>query len=238
MNCMNKFFLATALILFGSGCASQIVSVTPAIVTAKVIDLSGPIITTTDKSIEEGETVTLTELYKVEDVVTKKPETTVTCDNENVTIDKDVASFKSTGEFNFKVVSVDAENNESTATFKVTVNAKPEPTPEATAAPEPTPEEKKETSSSSNSTTQSNTQQSSNNQTTAQAQTDTFSQQSQPATSQPATKYFMFSDGYTMSTALPACKAEFSNYGNGTKKCDPIVGDDGIYKGYVFTYNP
>lgn len=223
MNCMNKFFLATALILFGSGCASQIVSVTPAIVTAKVIDLSGPIITTTDKSIEEGETVTLTELYKVEDVVTKKPETTVTCDNENVTIDKDVASFKSTGEFNFKVVSVDAENNESTATFKVTVNAKPEPTPEATAAPEPTPEEKKETSSSSNSTTQSNTQQSSNNQTTA---------------SQPATKYFMFSDGYTMSTALPACKAEFSNYGNGTKKCDPIVGDDGIYKGYVFTYNP
>ena len=222
MNCMNKFFLATALILFGSGCASQIVSVTPAIVTAKVIDLSGPIITTTDKSIEEGETVTLTELYKVEDVVTKKPETTVTCDNENVTIDKDVASFKSTGEFNFKVVSVDAENNESTATFKVTVNAKPEPTPEATAAPEPTPEEKKETSSSSNSTTQSNTQQSSNNQTA----------------SQPATKYFMFSDGYTMSTALPACKAEFSNYGNGTKKCDPIVGDDGIYKGYVFTYNP
>lgn len=224
MNCMNKFFLATALIFFGSGCASQTVSVTPAIVTAKVIDLSGPVITTTDKIIEEGETVTLTELYKVEDAVTKEPETTVTCDNENVTIDKDVASFKSTGEFNFKVVSVDAENNESTATFKVTVNAKPEPTPEATAAPEPTPEEKKETSSSSNSTTQS--------------QTDTSSQQSQPAASQPATKYFMFSDGYTMSTALPACKAEFSNYGNGTKKCDPIVGDDGIYKGYVFTYNP
>lgn len=238
MNCMNKFFLATALIFFGSGCASQTVSVTPAIVTAKVIDLSGPVITTTDKTIEEGETVTLTELYKVEDAVTKEPETTVTCDNESVTIDTDVASFKSTGEFNFKVVSVDAENNESAATFKVTVNVKPEPTPEATATPEPTPEAKKDTSSSSNSTTQSNTRQSSNSQTTAQAQTDTFSQQSQSATSQSATKYFMFSDGYTMSTALPACKAEFGNYGNGTKKCEPIVGDDGIYKGYVFTYNP
>ena len=234
-----KAILIIAFFFCLPGCAENDTSSGPATVTAKVIDKIGPNITTIDKTIEEGETVKLSDLYTVDDVVTKEPEVTVTCDDSNVTIKDDTASFKTTGEFNFKVVSTDEEGNRSESPFKVTVNVKPEPTPEPTPTPtsEATAEAKKETSTASASQSSSQQQagaESSSQQTREVQQAESATQQS----TQPVTKYFMFSDGYTMTSALPACKAEFSNYGDGTKKCDPIVGDDGLYKGYVFTYNP
>ena len=233
--------ILTMTMVFSSGCSSRAQSSDePAHITVQIIDKSPPTISVTDKTIEEGETVKLSECYSVEDAVTEKPEATVTCDSEAVTIDrkKDTASFENAGEFNFSVISVDETGNESKSSFKITVNKKVGPTPEPT--PESTPEPEQHATASNSSQSFSSTSQS-QTQTAqpSQQQPAAIEQPSQSQSSaQPVTKYFMFSDGYDMTSAGPACTAEFGNYGSGTKSCNPIIGDDGLYKGYVFQYNP
>ena len=54
-----------------------------------------------------------------------------------------------------------------------------------------------------------------------------------PSTSH-GTQYFMFSDGYNLDSGYSACIAAGSAYG--AYSCEPIMGDDGLYKGYKLTY--
>ena len=54
-----------------------------------------------------------------------------------------------------------------------------------------------------------------------------------PSTSH-GTQYFMFSDGYNLDSGYSACIATGSGYG--AYSCEPIMGDDGLYKGYKLTY--
>ena len=48
------------------------------------------------------------------------------------------------------------------------------------------------------------------------------------------TQYFMFSDGYNLDSGYSACIAAGSAFG--AYSCEPIMGDDGLYKGYKLTY--
>ena len=48
------------------------------------------------------------------------------------------------------------------------------------------------------------------------------------------TQYFMFSDGYNLDSGYSACIATGSGYG--AYSCEPIMGSDGLYKGYKLTY--
>lgn len=58
---------------------------------------------------------------------------------------------------------------------------------------------------------------------------------SPPAKSQShGTRYFMFSDGYNLDSGYKACVATGKKIG--TYSCEPIMGKDGIYKGYKLTY--
>lgn len=58
---------------------------------------------------------------------------------------------------------------------------------------------------------------------------------SPPAKSQShGTRYFMFSDGYNLDSGYRACVATGKKIG--TYSCEPIMGKDGIYKGYKLTY--
>ena len=47
-------------------------------------------------------------------------------------------------------------------------------------------------------------------------------------------QYFMFSDGYNLDSGYSACIAAGAAYG--AYSCEPIMGDDGLYKGYKLTY--
>lgn len=58
---------------------------------------------------------------------------------------------------------------------------------------------------------------------------------SPPAKSQlHGTRYFMFSDGYNLDSGYRACVATGKKIG--AYSCEPIMGKDGIYKGYKLTY--
>lgn len=58
---------------------------------------------------------------------------------------------------------------------------------------------------------------------------------SPPAKSQShGTRYFMFSDGYNLDSGYRACVATGKKIG--AYSCEPIMGKDGIYKGYKLTY--
>ena len=48
------------------------------------------------------------------------------------------------------------------------------------------------------------------------------------------TQYFMFSDGYNLDSGYSACIAAGSAFG--AYSCEPIMGGDGLYKGYKLTY--
>ena len=48
------------------------------------------------------------------------------------------------------------------------------------------------------------------------------------------TQYFMFSDGYNLDSGYSACIVAGAAYG--AYSCEPIMGDDGLYKGYKLTY--
>ena len=68
---------------------------------------------------------------------------------------------------------------------------------------------------------------------TSQQQGNNGSGQIAPSTSH-GTQYFMFSDGYNLDSGYSACIATGSGYG--AYSCEPIMGDDGLYKGYKLTY--
>lgn len=53
-------------------------------------------------------------------------------------------------------------------------------------------------------------------------------EENKPST--PQTKYFLFTDGYTMSNVVEACASELRKY-NGAGICSPITDDKGIYLG-------
>ena len=48
------------------------------------------------------------------------------------------------------------------------------------------------------------------------------------------TQYFMFSDGYNLDSGYSACIAAGAAYG--AYSCEPIMGADGLYKGYKLSY--
>ena len=48
------------------------------------------------------------------------------------------------------------------------------------------------------------------------------------------TQYFMFSDGYNLDSGYSACIAAGSAFG--AYSCEPIMGGDGLYKGYKLSY--
>ena len=48
------------------------------------------------------------------------------------------------------------------------------------------------------------------------------------------TQYFMFSDGYNLDSGYSACIAAGSAFG--AYSCEPIMGSDGLYKGYKLSY--
>lgn len=63
---------------------------------------------------------------------------------------------------------------------------------------------------------------------------DTSGGVSPPTNTSHGTQNFMFSDGYNLDSGYSACVAAGSSYG--AYSCEPIMGSDGLYKGYKLTY--
>lgn len=237
----SSLAILSAILLFACGCQEKNVTTTAnKHVNVTVIDKTAPVISVTDKAIEEGETVTLSDCFKVTDNMDKKPTSEVKTASKDFSIKDEKFTGDKEGKYAFTITAKDASGNSSTGTLTITVNKKPEPTPEAT----PEPEQPAQPSVSKPQAPKNNSNSGSNNTAPSQPQPDNPApvQPSQPQQSQssgePVTKYFNFSDGYDMNSAGPACQAEMGKYGNGHKACTPIKGDDGLYKGYVFTYTP
>ncbi len=68
----------------------------------------------------------------------------------------------------------------------------------------------------------------SNKQNSTPNNTEKESNNKKPST--PQTKYFLFTDGYTMSNVVEACATELKKY-NSSGMCSPITDDKGIYQG-------
>lgn len=101
----------------------------------------------------------------------------------------------------------DSQHNKAEATLNLHLSDKPAPTPDVIYVEVPS----------------GNTSQQGNN----------GSGQIAPSTSH-GTQYFMFSDGYNLDSGYSACIATGSEYG--AYSCEPIMGDDGLYKGYKLSY--
>ena len=103
----------------------------------------------------------------------------------------------------------DSQHNKAEATLNLHLSDKPAPTPDVIYVEVPS----------------GNTSQQGNN----------GSEQIAPSTSTShGTQYFMFSDGYNLDSGYSACIATGSGYG--AYSCEPIMGSDGLYKGYKLTY--
>lgn len=214
---MKKLVLIFSCFLVGCTASSDnMINVT-------VKDLTAPVIEVKNRTIEEGQSIEISDCYKVYDNADVKP----TVELEG---DKEVDSNKA-GTYTIKITATDASKNTSESSFTITVEAKPEPTPTAT------PEVKSNASNngynSSQSNSNSNSSSSDNN-----AQSSNSSNNSYSNTTQNRTEYFLFKDGYDMNTSYQGCRAlmnEYSQY-SGSRKCDVVMNDDGTYGGYVFTY--
>ena len=201
-------------------------------INVKVIDTAPPVIKVINKTITEGDSLKISDLYTVEDNATRKPDIQI---DGSFNADTDVSKLSS-GEYKAIVTATDKEGNSAEAEIKLTVQPKPESEPE----PEPT---KPNSGSESN-----NIQQPQQPVTPVvpiqpiPTPTPTPTPEPEPvAPSAPATtKDFLFSDGYNMQTAMPACQAFSSNYAGftGTRSCQPIQSADGLYTGVRFTYTP
>ncbi len=101
----------------------------------------------------------------------------------------------------------DSQHNKAEVTLNLHLSDKPAPTPDVIYVEVPS----------------GNTSQQGNN----------GSGQIAPSTSH-GTQYFMFSDGYNLDSGYSACIATGSEYG--AYSCEPIMGSDGLYKGYKLTY--
>ena len=113
-----------------------------------------------------------------------------------------------TGEYEILYFVFDSSNNMSKAILKVTINE----------------EEKKEEPIEDNKETTPK-EESKPNQTTPSKENNNSS--SKP---KPSTKYFLFTDGYTMNNVVDACAKELKEYG-GSGTCEPITDENGIYLG-------
>lgn len=121
---------------------------------------------------------------------------------------------KEEGDFDIVYYVFDSSNNLTQQTLKITINPKPEP--EVIEEPEEQP--KKEENKDNSSQQQSNNNSNTNNSTKEQQKQE------------PTVKYFMFTDGYTMTNVVEECAKELKGSGRpGT--CEPITDDNGIYLG-------
>ncbi len=108
----------------------------------------------------------------------------------------------------------DSQHNAAEATLTLNLSDKPEPKPEVIYVEVP--------SGNYSGHSESNLQGIAPNQSTDSAQ------QSH------GTQNFMFSDGYDLDSGYSACIVAGSQYG--AYSCEPIMGSDGLYKGYKLTY--
>lgn len=221
--------IITASLLLMSGCASA-----SAKINVKVIDTSPPVLKVTNKEVAEGDVLKVSDLYTVEDNATRKPDISIEGD---FTLDTDLSELKP-GEYTAVITATDKQGNSTDAEVKVTVQEKPkEPDPEP--APEP---EQNNTSNITQTQPAAPVQPQPVTPTPVQPTPQpTPDPPAQTAPSAPATtKDFLFSDGYNMQTAMPACQAFSANYAGytGTRSCQPLQGSDGIYTGVRFTYTP
>ena len=228
---MQKNFIPcvvlVANLLFGCSASNAKINV-------KVVDTSPPVLKTTDKTITEGDSLKVSDLYTVEDNATRKPAISIEGDFNSET---DLTSLEP-GEYTATIVAADNAGNSSESELHLTINKKPEPEPEP--EPEPVvPETQPQV-------TQPQTVQPVQPQPTTPSPVQptpapTPDPPVQTAPTAPAiTKDFLFSDGYNMQTAMPACQAFSNGYAgySGTRSCQPLQNADGIYTGVRFTYTP
>lgn len=115
-----------------------------------------------------------------------------------------------TGEYEVLYFVFDSSNNMAKKILNVLIIEHPE---EST--------KKEDTETNDNNSTSNKQNSTSNN-------TENESNNKKPSI--PQTKYFLFTDGYTMSNVVEACATELKKY-NGSGMCSPITDDKGIYLG-------
>lgn len=121
---------------------------------------------------------------------------------------------KKAGEYVVRYTVQDKAGNKSTATLKVIVKEK----------------KKEETKDESKDEIVEQPVQQPVQQVPQQEQQQPSQPQPQPAPAPPVTKYFMFTDGYTMENVTSACQSELVASGR-SGVCSPIQDENGIYTG-------
>lgn len=125
------------------------------------------------------------------------------------------------GEYKILYYVFDSSNNNSQAFLKVIIEEPPK---------EIEPEIKEETIVSPPKI------ENNNNNSSKQEKEESKSEQNTIVPSQkPSTKYFLFTDGYTINNVVDACAKELKSYG-GSGRCEPITDENGIYLGMKLLY--